>query len=77
MTEQLKAIEVRAKEELAKAAKKYHKDVKPAKDFASAVEESLKKAGENDVILAFGSLSFLSEIEKALEHYQRKAWEND
>lgn len=65
------------KEELAKAAKKYHKDVKPAKDIASAVEESLKKAGENDVILAFGSLSFLSEIEKALEHYQRKAWEND
>lgn len=61
------------REELAKAARKYHSDVKPAKDIASAVEESLKKAGENDVILAFGSLSFLSEIENALKDYQRKA----
>lgn len=65
------------KEELAKAAKKYHPDVKPAKDITSAVEESLKKAGENDVILAFGSLSFLSEIEKALEHHQKKGIKND
>lgn len=65
------------KYELARAAGKYHPKVKAAENIVSAVEESLQKAEKNDVILAFGSLSFLSEIEKALEEYKRKARKND
>ncbi|MDO5538510.1 MAG: folylpolyglutamate synthase/dihydrofolate synthase family protein [Eubacteriales bacterium] len=55
-------------QELAQAARKYIADVHPAKNINQAVDESFAAAKEeNDVILAFGSLSFLGEIRKALK----------
>lgn len=60
------------KEALAEAAKKYNPNVKAAENMKEAVEESLRKADKDDVIIAFGSLSFLSEIEKMLEEHRRK-----
>lgn len=60
------------KEALAEAARKYNPNVKAAENMKEAVEESLRKADKDDVIIAFGSLSFLSEIEKMLEEHRRK-----
>lgn len=65
------------KEELAEAALKYNPNVMATDDIRDAVEKSLEKAEKNDVIIAFGSLSFLSEIEKMLDERKRKECEND
>ena len=56
-------------EELAEAAQKYCPQVHAEKDIAKAVQAAIQKAGEKDgVVLAFGSLSFLGEIRKAVKH---------
>ena len=50
-----------------KAWKKKKADVTFEKKIENAVRKSLEKAKKDDVILAFGSLSFLGEIVKALD----------
>ena len=55
---------------LADAWKKRKADVIYEKNIENAVKESLKRAKKDDVILAFGSLSFLGEIVKALDKAQ-------
>ena len=54
-------------EALAEAWKKKKEDVTSEKKIENAVRKSLEKAKKDDVILAFGSLSFLGEIVKALD----------
>lgn len=61
------------KEALAEAVTKYNPNVRAAESIEAAIEESLQKAGKDDVIVAFGSLSFLCEIEKKLNEHSRKA----
>lgn len=61
--------------ELAQAAQKYIKDVHSAQSIREAVEESFASAtGEKDVILAYGSLSFLGEIRKEAESIGGQRW---
>ena len=45
--------------ELAQAASRYHQDVTPAGSIEEAVNAACRAAGADDVILAFGSLSFI------------------
>ena len=60
-------------EELAQAAGKYIADVQAAKSIEEAIEKSFGMAdGADDVILAFGSLSFLGEITKLVEKREQK-----
>ena len=54
-------------EALAETWKKKKADVTSEKMRENAVRKSLKRAEKDDVILAFGSLSFLGEIVKALD----------
>lgn len=54
-------------EELLKEVKKYQPSSEKAESIAEAVKKSLKMADKEDVILAFGSLSFLGEVTKALD----------
>ena len=49
-------------EELAKAIRPYNANVRAEKNIPRAVEELFKMAGKDDVILSFGSLSFIGEI---------------
>ncbi|MBS6194977.1 MAG: bifunctional folylpolyglutamate synthase/dihydrofolate synthase [Clostridiales bacterium] len=49
-------------EELAETVKKYNKNVRASKNLREAVEMGLSLAGKEDVVIAFGSLSFISEI---------------
>lgn len=58
---------------LAEVAGKYHSNVKPAESIRAAVKESLEQAGKDDVIVAFGSLSFLNEVEVQLKRYVGRA----
>lgn len=58
--------------ELAGVWKQYHSDVTYDYNIEHAVQETLQKAEKDDVILAFGSLSFLGEIVKAVENIQRE-----
>ncbi len=55
------------KEELAREWKKYLSDVQTADSIGNAMQMNLARADKEDVILAFGSLSYLSEVEKAIE----------
>lgn len=50
---------------LAQVVRKYHDSVESAETIEAAVFRSLAMAGKDDVIVAFGSLSFLGEITKA------------
>lgn len=60
-------------QEAACAAKKYIEKVHAADSIPEAVEQSFAAAvREEDVILAFGSLSFLGEIRKAVEDRKEK-----
>ena len=53
--------------ELAEAAKQYCPQVHAEKNIEKAVRESVEQAKSSDgVVLAFGSLSFLGEIRKAI-----------
>lgn len=57
-----------AGEELAKEARKYHKDVTFVPKIEEAVELALKAAKkEKGMVLAFGSLSYLGEVKNALK----------
>lgn len=57
--------------ELAREIAKVNSHVEAASDIKSAVEKSMELAGKDDVILAFGSLSFLGDITKALDTVRR------
>ena len=49
-------------EELAKTIRPYNANVRAEKNIPRAVEELFEMAGKDDVILSFGSLSFIGEI---------------
>lgn len=49
-------------EELAEAIRPYNANVRAEKNISRAVEELFEMAGKDDVILSFGSLSFIGEI---------------
>lgn len=53
-------------EELTRVVKKYNRSVETAENIEDAVQKSLRKANKEDVIIAFGSLSFLGEITRAV-----------
>lgn len=53
--------------ELAEAAGKYHPHVKAMETIDAAVKEAFEEAGEEDVILAFGSLSFIGDITRIVK----------
>ncbi|MBQ1311666.1 MAG: chorismate mutase, partial [Blautia sp.] len=53
--------------ELAECARKYHPDVTAMPEIGAAVNKAYELAGKEDVILAFGSLSFISAICDAAE----------
>ncbi|MCI5903273.1 MAG: bifunctional folylpolyglutamate synthase/dihydrofolate synthase [Blautia sp.] len=63
-------------QELAQAVRKYHRNVQPAQSIPEALEQALKEAGEEDVIIAFGSLSFIGALTEAAEEKKRKAEKN-
>lgn len=60
------------KEELADVVRRYHERVETADDIPFAVQKSLQMAKKNDVIIAFGSLSFLGEIAGVVNTVRRK-----
>ena len=53
--------------ELALAARKYHPDVEAMESIEGAVKRAYELAGEEDVILAFGSLSFIGELTEIVQ----------
>lgn len=60
-------------EELAKTAGKYIRHVQAAKSIADGVQTILRMADkEDDVILAFGSLSFLGELTRTVEELKER-----
>ena len=60
-------------EELAEEARKYIAGVRPEKSIRNAVEQVLEMADKkDDVVLAFGSLSFLGELERAVNEIKEK-----
>lgn len=59
-------------EELAKTVRKYNSHVTPMNSLQDAVDVAYAKAGEDDVIIAFGSLSFLGDITRIVEKRQEK-----
>lgn len=59
-------------EELARAVSRKNPSVEAQKSIADAVEKSFAAAEREDVILAFGSLSFLSEVERAVQKHEEK-----
>lgn len=54
-------------EELASAALKWHPDVEAQKCMEDAVEKAFGCAGKEDMILAFGSLSFIGELTRIVK----------
>ncbi len=59
-------------EELARQLKEQEIDAVPCANSRDAVSYALAKADEEDVILAFGSFSYLNEVKKAVQSY--RAW---
>ena len=59
------------REELKKAWEKWNVPVDTADTIYDGVKKNLELADEDDVIIAFGSLSFLGEVEKALNAIRR------
>lgn len=59
-------------EELAAAAGEFHPDVEASKSIPQAVEKAFTIAGEEDVILAFGSLAFIGELTRIVEEREDK-----
>lgn len=57
---------------LADIVSRYHTKVHAADTIEEAVGESMESMNEEDVLIAFGSLSFLGEIAKTVECYQRR-----
>lgn len=58
--------------ELAKAALKWHCDAEAQDSIGEAVEKALCAAGEDDVILAFGSLSFIGELTRIIKKREER-----
>lgn len=58
--------------ELAKAAAEFHSDVEAAESLEEAVEKAFALAEPQDVILAFGSLSFIGELTGIVEQREDK-----
>lgn len=56
-------------EELAETVRKYHPDVQAQASVEAAVKKAFSLAKEQDVILAFGSLSFIGEMTGLVEKY--------
>lgn len=59
-------------EELAEAIGKYHKNVQAVGGLREAVEEVYHAADKDDVIIAFGSLSYLGELTAIVKEYGEK-----
>lgn len=59
-------------EDLARVVKKYNSRVWPKATLQEAVDAAYEKAGKEDVIIAFGSLSFLGEITRIVKRRQEK-----
>lgn len=57
-------------EELARAVSRVNPSVEAVGDIETAVKKSFETAKEDDVILAFGSLSFLGAVEDAVVKYK-------
>lgn len=55
--------------ELAAAAQKYHPLVSASASLEAAVAETFEEAAKEDVILAFGSLSFISELTEIVKRH--------
>jgi len=60
------------KRELADTVRKYNNRVEMAESISQAVQKSLQMAKQKDVIIAFGSLSFLGEITRIVNTIRRK-----
>lgn len=58
--------------ELAETVREFHKDVKPADSIDEAVQEAFVLADKQDVILAFGSLSFIGEMTDIVKECEEK-----
>lgn len=58
-------------EALAAEAKKYHSGVQAMEQVADAVRRALQESEPDDVILAFGSLSYLKEVKEAFRDLQQ------
>lgn len=58
-------------ERLARAIERVNPHVKVQRDIPQAVQESMESAGNDDVIVAFGSLSFLGEITRVFDTIRR------
>lgn len=54
-------------EELAKEARRFHSDVTNSESVERAVELAIEQSEKEDVILAFGSLSYLGEVREAVD----------
>ncbi len=57
--------------ELAEAAGKYRQPVQACESLEEAAEKAWEAAGEQDVILAFGSLSFLGRMTEIVEEHKK------
>ena len=58
--------------ELAQVISEYNPQVRACRSLEEAVERAEEAAEENDVILAFGSLSFLGELTRLVSEYREK-----
>ena len=59
-------------EKLAEAVVVYNPHVQAAESIRVAVKQAYELAGEEDVILAFGSLSYLGELVRAVEERRQE-----
>ncbi len=57
---------------LAETVREFHKDVQPQESIQQAVENAFMLAGKEDVILAFGSLSFIGEMTEVVEKEKKR-----
>lgn len=59
-------------EELAETVRKYNLHVQAAKSLSEAVDRAYELAGKEDVILAFGSLSYLGELVRNVDRREHR-----
>ena len=57
---------------LAETVKEFHKDVQARESIEQAVETAFRLAHKEDVILAFGSLSFIGEMTDLVEKEKKR-----
>ena len=58
-------------DELAETVRKYNKRVQAAGSLSEAVNRGMSLAGEDDVVIAFGSLSFTGEITRLFMEWKK------